>query len=236
MKTKAVLLILIAALSITNLNAQKNNKKIIVTGVVTDPHQRPVSGASILIDGKHTNEVTNNNGIYKLKVRPDADSITIFTYTNGIRTAPLKGRTKIDFVLDETDLSKQNVQNKQGKDKQVDAGYGNMNQKDLASPVSTIDGRNKKYAAYRNIYEILRGTPGLIVRGNSVQIQGSSSITAGTEPLYVVDGMIVSAVDDISPVLVESISVLKGSSASIYGSRGANGVILINLIKYSGKK
>jgi TonB-dependent SusC/RagA subfamily outer membrane receptor len=236
MKTKAVLFILIAALSITNLNAQKNNKKIIVTGVVTDPHKRPVSGASILIDGKHTNEVTNNNGIYKLKVRPDADSITIFTYTNGIRTAPLKGRTKIDFVLDETDLSKQNVQNKQGKDKQVDAGYGNMSQKDLASPVNTIDGRNKKYAAYRNIYEILRGTPGLIVRGNSVQIQGSSSITAGTEPLYVVDGMIVSTVDDISPVLVESISVLKGSSASIYGSRGANGVILINLIKDSGKK
>jgi TonB-dependent SusC/RagA subfamily outer membrane receptor len=235
MNIKAVFFILIAAFSINNLTAQKNNRKIIVTGIVTDAHQKPLKGASILIDGKYTNEVTNNKGIYKLKVRPDADSITIFTYTNGISTAPLKGRNKIDFVLDETDLTKQNDQNKHVSDKQVDAGYGTINQKDLASPVGTIDASHKKYAAYRNIYDILRGTPGVIVRGNSVQIQGNSTIAAGTEPLFVVDGMIVSSVDDISPVLVESISVLKGASASIYGSRGANGVILVTLIHDSKK-
>jgi TonB-dependent SusC/RagA subfamily outer membrane receptor len=235
MKSKDILvLILIFCLSQFSYG-QKNFKKIIITGVVTDANQRPLVGASILIDGKRTSKVTGNNGIYKLKVRPDADSITIFTFSNGTSTAPLKGRTKIDFVLGETDLSKQNVQNKQVNDMEINAGYGNISQKDLASPVNTIDGRNRKYASYKNIYEILKGTPGVIVRGNSVQIQGNSSITAGTEPLYVVDGMIVSTIDDISPVMVENISVLKGVSASIYGSRGANGVILVTLINSSNK-
>jgi len=82
----------------------------------------------------------------------------------------------------------------------------------------------------------LKGTPGVIVKGNSVQIQGQSSINSGTEPLYVIDGMVVETVDGISPSMIESISVLKGASASIYGSRGANGVILVTLINGSEKK
>ena len=68
------------------------------------------------------------------------------------------------------------------------------------------------------------------VRGNSVQIQGQSSINSSTEPLFVVDGMVVGSIDNITPSMVESISVLKGAATSIYGSRGANGVILINLL------
>jgi TonB-dependent SusC/RagA subfamily outer membrane receptor len=236
MRIKVILFIIVSFLTVAISSGQKTNKKVIITGIVTDARQRPLAGALILIDGKNTNAVTDNGGIYKLKVRPDADSITIVTFTSGISTVPIQGRTKIDFVLGGTDLSKQDGQNRQTKDKQVDVGYGKVSQKSLLTPVSTIDGRNSKYATYKDIYEILKGTPGIIVRGNSVQIQGQSSINSGTEPLYVVDGMVVATVDGISPSMVESISVLKGASASIYGSRGANGVVLVTLINGSDKE
>ena len=228
MRIKVILFILISFLPAAISSGQKNNKKILVTGLVTDARQRPLVGALILIDGNNTNVVTNNSGIYKLKIRPGADSITIVTFTSGISTVAINGRTEINFVLGGSELSKNDVQNKSPNDKQVDVGYGNVSQNNLLTPISTIDGRSSKYATYKDIYEILKGTPGVIVRGKSVQIQGQSSINSGTEPLYVVDG--------ISPSMVESISVLKGASASIYGSRGANGAILITLINGSQRE
>jgi TonB-dependent SusC/RagA subfamily outer membrane receptor len=235
MRIKAFLFIALSCFTLGISSGQKNNKKILVTGLVTDAQQRPLIGALILIDGKNTNVVTNDNGVYKLKIRPDADSITVVTFTSGINTVAIKGRSNIDFALGGSGLSKPDSQNKQAEEKQVDIGYGNVNQKDLLTTVNTIDARNNKYATYKNIYEILKGTPGVIVKGNSVQIQGQTSFNAGTEPLYVVDGMVVETVDGISPSMVESISVLKGASASIYGSRGANGVILITLIRGTRK-
>jgi TonB-dependent SusC/RagA subfamily outer membrane receptor len=236
MKTKAIFLILFSFLIIASTSGQKANKKIVVTGLVTDANRSPLVGALVLIDGKNTSIVTDNNGVYKLKVRPDADSITIVTFTNGINTLPINGRTSIDFILGAAEVSDNNAQVKKTDDKRVDIGYGSVSQKDLLTRVNTIDGRNSKYATYKNIYEILKGTPGVIVKGNSVQLQGPSSFNSGTQPIFVVDGMVVESVDGISPAMVESISVLKGASASIYGSRGANGAILITLINGSEKE
>jgi TonB-dependent starch-binding outer membrane protein SusC len=235
-RIKVMLFIIVSFLTVAVSSGQKNNKKIFITGIVTDANQRPMIGAMILIDGKSTSVITDNSGIYKIKVRPDADSMTIFTIKNGMITVPIMGRTKIDFILGGADPSKHDAKDKPVNDNQVDIGYGSISEKSLLTPVSTIDGRNGKYAAYKDIYEILKGTPGVIVRGTSIQIQGPSSIYSGTEPLFVIDGMPVQTIDGISPSMVESISVLKGASASIYGTRGANGVILITLIKASQKK
>jgi TonB-dependent SusC/RagA subfamily outer membrane receptor len=229
MKTKIFLIILVSVLSITVASAQKNNKKITVTGSVTDNMQKPMTGAMIFIDGNNTNVTTNSKGLYKLKVRPDADSITVVTFSNGMVTLPLKGKTRVDFVLRGSGLSTQ-MKPEKADEKEVNIGYGNVKQRDLITPVSTVDGRNNKYANYKDIYEILKSLPGIIVRGTSIQIQGQSSIMSGTQPIFVVDGMVVENIDGISPYQVRNISVLKGSSASIYGSRGANGAILINLI------
>jgi TonB-dependent SusC/RagA subfamily outer membrane receptor len=78
---------------------------------------------------------------------------------------------------------------------------------------------------------MIRGeVPGVQVSGTSIRIQGASSLMLSTEPLFVVDGMVVNSIGDIQPFTVKSIEILKGSSAAIYGSRGANGVILINLV------
>ena len=235
MKLTAFLLILVSFLP-TPVSGQKNNKKIVVSGLVTNVRQKPLAGAMVLIDGKNTNRTTNNNGIYKIKVRPDADSITIVTFTNEIRTVAINGRTNIDFILVALPLSQQKAQEKQSNDEQVNIGYGSVNRKNLSTPVTTADGRNNRYASYRDIYDILRELPGVIVSGNSVRIQGVSSINSGTQPLFVVDGIPVGTIDQISPSTVANISVLKGASTAVYGSRGANGVIIITLTKGSDRE
>jgi TonB-dependent SusC/RagA subfamily outer membrane receptor len=71
--------------------------------------------------------------------------------------------------------------------------------------------------------------PGVSVTGNTIMIQGPISFTTSSTPLFVVDGTVVSSIDNISPIEVSSIDILKGPAAAIYGSRGANGVILIKL-------
>jgi TonB-dependent SusC/RagA subfamily outer membrane receptor len=231
MRIKVILFTLLSFLYVAVSSGQKHNKKVFITGIVTDTRQIPLAGAMIRIDGKRTNAITNSYGTYKLKVRSDADSISIFAGGDVISTIPIMGRTKIDFILNEADLFKHNAQINDANDKQINVGFGTVNQKNLLTPVSTIDGRGGKYAAYKDIFEILKGTAGVIVRGTSVQIEGPSSMFSSTEPLYVVDGMTVRTLDGITPAMVESISVLKGSSTTIYGSRGGNGVILITLIK-----
>jgi TonB-dependent SusC/RagA subfamily outer membrane receptor len=236
MKIKIILFILLSFLNVTVSSGQKNNKKVIISGIVSDSLRRPLAGVLILIDGKPTDSFTSTDGVFRLKVRSDADSITILAPGNQITTVPIMGRTRIDFILGLADRSLQSAQNKDANENQVDVGYGTARQKDLLTPVSKIEVKGNKYAAYKDIYEILKGTPGVIVRGRSVQINGPSSLNSGTEPLYVVDGTTVESVDGINPATVERISVLKGSSTAIYGSRGANGVILITLHKNPEKK
>ena len=83
---------------------------------------------------------------------------------------------------------------------------------------------------YRDIYEMIQGKcAGVQVTGRSITIRGKNSINLSTEPLFVVDGVAVEDVSHINPREVKNITVLKDSAASIYGVRGANGVILITL-------
>ena len=111
MKIKVYLFILLSVLSFSVSSGQKANKKSVVSGLVSDPQQKPVVGAMIFVDRKNTNIITNNNGLYKIKVRPDADSITIFTYNNGISTVAINGRTIINFTLVKSGTVQQGFQN-----------------------------------------------------------------------------------------------------------------------------
>jgi len=230
MRSTFVLTLLLSFLIFDPASGQKSNKKITVSGLVTDAAQRPLSGALLMIDGTNTGIATDNNGYFKLRVKPDADSITVVTFTYGVSTLPIDGKTSINFVMGSDPGMEQTSAVKPVNDKKIDIGYENVSQNDLLTQVNTVDARSHKYDSYKSIYEILKGLPGVVVKGNSIQIQGPSSFTSGTEPIFLVDGMVVESIDGISPSMVESISVLKGASASIYGSRGANGAILITLI------
>jgi TonB-dependent SusC/RagA subfamily outer membrane receptor len=237
MKIKTFLLILLTVFTVLDSVGQKSNKKIIITGYVLDANKNPINGAIIFIDNQKTEITSNENGFYRIKVRPVAKKISVFTFTNGLNEAEIGDRTVINFELKNASSSaKQNIK-EQGNEETVNVGYGTVNKKDLTTPVGKIDGTNKKFLSYQNIYDMIRGElPGVQVTGKRIVIQGPTSINLSTDPLLVVDGVPVSSIDEISPQQVKSIEVLKGASASIYGSRGANGVVMIYLKGASEKK
>jgi TonB-dependent SusC/RagA subfamily outer membrane receptor len=224
-------------ISFSNVSfGQNRNKKITVTGIVLDAKQKPVEGAAIFIDKIKTNSVTDQKGYYKVKVSPDAKEILVFTLFNGASEEAINGRTTINFTMrgksTETSYKDKNDQNKT-----VNVGYGTVQKKDVTTQVGVIDGQDPKFASYQSIYDMIRGRiPGVEVNGKSIKIMGSSSLNVSTEPLFVVDGVIVNSIDDISPQTVKSIEVLKGPAASVYGTRGSNGVILITRLSGKDKK
>ncbi|MCK5137244.1 MAG: TonB-dependent receptor plug domain-containing protein [Bacteroidales bacterium] len=113
-------------------------------------------------------------------------------------------------------------------------GYGYINEKDLTFAVSHLAQENNDFCSYANIFDLIRGQlSGVTVSGNAVFVRGGvNSFTPGaSEALYVVDGVTTSSIDWISPCQVRSINVLKDSNAAIYGSRGANGVVIIETRK-----
>jgi len=207
------------------------NKKITITGKVVDSNKQPVAGAVIFIDKVKTEVVTDQDGFYKVKVSPDAKEILVFTFFNGAAEEVINGRTKIDFIL----TGKPAVPtNKPADNETVNVGYGNAKKNEVTNQVGVIDGQNPAFASYQSIYDMIRGRlPGVEVSGKSIKVMGSSSLNVSTEPLFVVDGVIVNSIDDISPQDVKSIEVLKGPASSVYGTKGTNGVILIT--RLSGK-
>jgi TonB-dependent SusC/RagA subfamily outer membrane receptor len=227
MKIKVFFLIILFVVFTPSSWGQKNNKKVLISGFVFDLNKKPIKGAIIFIDNQKTEVSTTENGFYKIKVRPAAKKISVFTMMNGLNEAEIEGRTTINFDLKVAASRKSDSKN-ESNDETVNVGYGTMKKKDLTTQVGKIDGTNKKYSSYQNIYDMIRGEiPGVQVIGKSIIIQGPSSINLSSDPLLIVDGVTTTSIDDISPINVKSIEVLKGAAASIYGSRGANGVILI---------
>lgn len=237
MKSKIVLILLIALAAGEILSGQSNKKKITIDGIVVDANQNPVANATIMIDNKKTSTITDQNGSYTIKVKSSAKKVGIFTDKTGVIEEPLEGRTTINFTLNIAANQRSLNQKNPNGEEEINIGYGTAKKKDLSQQVNKIDGRNNRYATYTNIYEMIKGeVPGVRVNGTSINIQGSASFISNTEPLIVVDGIPTESIDNISPQNVKSIEVLKGAAAAIYGSRGANGVILIDLIRGKDKK
>lgn len=119
--------------------------------------------------------------------------------------------------------------------KTVDMGYGETSQEALSYAISSVDMEEADKSGYITIYDYLEGrVPGVKVVKNgattaSVYIRGINSVNSSTEPLFVVDGIMVNDISYLNPRDVKSVTVLKDASASIYGVRGGNGVILIKL-------
>lgn len=116
-------------------------------------------------------------------------------------------------------------------DEEVNIGYGTTKRKNATTSISSL--KVKQGSGYSNIYDYIQGKfAGVDVDGTTIRIRGERSILGGNDPLFIVDGVEVNDIGDISPDEVQSIDVLKdASSTAIYGSRGANGVILITTRK-----
>lgn len=100
--------------------------------------------------------------------------------------------------------------------------------RNIPAKPGVIDIKDSSVPVYQDIYDMIRGrVAGVEVSGKSIKIRGTNSLNISTEPLFVVDGIVVREIDDIAPETVKSIEVLKGPDASAYGIRGSNGVIVI---------
>jgi len=230
MKQKFLLFLLFAVIPAGFASGQNNEKKITITGTVMDAAQYPVQGAEIIVDGNKSGVSSNKKGMYKIKIKSTAKKIGIYTLPPTVIQEEIKGRTSINFTLNDS-IVKQiyKLKNAYGEET-VNVGYGTQKRKNLTTSVGKIDGRQERFASYNSIYEMIRGeVPGVVVTGTSVRIREASSIVGSSDPLFVVDGTPVMSIDGIQPQMVKSIEVLKGSAASIYGTRGSNGVIIITL-------
>jgi TonB-dependent SusC/RagA subfamily outer membrane receptor len=228
MKTRLFLLLLLSVIAFFDVSAQKSNKKITITGRVTDLYSSPVSGALIMIDGNTTTIKTNYKGNYKIKVLPSAAQIGVFTTITGVKEEPINGRTVIDFNLDKVITILQDEGTGGVSEDVVNTGYGTSKKGSVSKPVTKSDVSGKEYSSFSSIYDVLRTVPDVMVSGTNVTIRGVGT-TGSTTPLFVVNGTPVNYINGISPSTVKSIEVLKGPAASVYGLQGANGVILIQL-------
>jgi TonB-dependent starch-binding outer membrane protein SusC len=230
MRMKALFILLFSVILLTAASGQESAKKIKISGLVTDINNKPVPGASIFVDGKTTGKKTNNKGIYKIEIRPGSKYVGAISVSGAVTGSLIEEKDEINLSLPIDVMAESNTPQNYDGEEEVNIGYGTVKKKDLMGPVSKIDGNNSMYAGYSSVYDMLSGQPGVQVNGRSINIQGASSFIGSTEPLLIVDGSVVSTLEHIQPSQVKSIEILKGSSATIYGSRGANGVILITLI------
>ena len=228
MKTKLFLTILLSVFVFGSLPAQKNSKKITISGTVLDAAQSPIVNAIIMIDGQKTNSLTDAKGAFKIKVKPDALKIGVFTFGSGIKEEDINGRTEINFNFGTVSSQTPTDQAITPGDEATDVGYGVVKKKNVTNQVNKIDGTNKKYASYSSISDMIqREVSGVKISNGTIIIQDSKNLWGSIPALIVIDGVYVDGIPDIAPIQVKSIEVLKGSSAAMYGSRGYGGVIVI---------
>jgi len=212
------------------------NAQITVTGTVSDG-SGPIPGVNIIVKGTKTSTVSNFDGTYTLPAIP-TNSILVFSFI-GYKPyeVAVNNKTKIDALLEENLNDLKEV---------VVIGYGTSKRADLTGAISSISSAAVAQSVSTTIDQVLQGrAAGVQIQQNSgtpggstsVRIRGISSITGSNEPIYVIDGVIIDGnsgslnanpLSGINPNDIASIDILKDASATaIYGSRAANGVIIV---------
>ncbi len=212
-----------------NVSGRPNNNPLQINGKVTDNTGEPLPGVTVLIKGTSVGTITGSDGKYTLPNVPD-NAIIAFSFIGMVRQEiPVAGKTTINVIMEEASISLQEV---------VAIGYGTQKKADLTGAVAVLK-PEKLQGFNQSLSHAMQGQiAGLTVMQNSgepgsgvqLRIRGAGSIN-DNNPLYVVDG-IIGSISDINPADIESISVLKdAASAAIYGSRGANGVVIVTTKK-----
>lgn len=203
-----------------------------VSGKVTDTTGQPLPGVTVLVKGTTNGTITDNNGNYSLG-NISSSAMLVFSFV-GMRSQEIAvgNQTNINVTMQEETI---------GIDEVVAIGYGTMKKSDLTGSISSVKAEDIKDRPITTVAQALQGkASGVLVRTNSaapgskltVNIRGQNSLKSDSGPLYIVNGLPLDDISFIPPEEIQSIEILKdGSSTAIYGSRGANGVILVTTKK-----
>jgi TonB-linked SusC/RagA family outer membrane protein len=237
---KLITMVLCVVLAVSQLAAQNRT----IRGKVTDGQGSPIANASVLVKGSTTGTTTNATGEYSLSVPSTARTLVISSLNFVSQEASIGNRTTVDVSLVTTAQDLQEV---------VVVGYGTRKKSDITGSVAQVSGAEIENLPFSSVDKALQGkVAGLQSVAGSGQpgaaqniiIRGISSISGSSNPLWVIDGIPVNTGDasrlqttanllsTLNPNDIESISVLKdAASQSIYGSRAANGVIVVTTKK-----
>lgn len=211
-----------------------------ITGTVTDAKGSPIPGATV--KELHTKNAiaTDLNGNFKISISADNATLEVSSIGYVSQQIAVAGKASLKIILQENSktLSEVNI---------VNVGYGQQRRKDVTGAISSIDEKTLREVPVTNFQQLLQGrVAGLVVTQGSnkpgaqpsVLLRGHRSILASNNPLYVIDGIpTTDGLNDINPNDIVTMDVLKDASATaIYGSRGANGVIIITTARGSQKK
>ncbi len=196
-------------------------QKKIVKGVVTTFETMAVIDAEITVKSSKEVAMTDSLGRFAIHVDP-VDKLKVTA--NGFYSQNVK-------VVENTKLVAVNLKLKPTeKAREYAIGYGHVRDSEKLNALSQMTSKDADFSIFRNIYDLIQGRfAGVSVQNNEIIIRGINSINSSSAALIVVDGVTVdgSALGSIPPSDVKSINVLKDGSAAIYGSRGANGVVII---------
>ena len=211
-----------------NLSARKLQEILIKGRVTAADDQEPLPGVNISVKGTTTGTVTNLNGEYEIVV-PGTDAVLVFQYVGYLTEEVVVGEQStinMQLVIDIIRLGDVVV-----------IGYGTMRKQDLTGSISSVSSEELHKGVVTTTEQVLQGkVAGLTVikgsgdptEGATMRLRGGTSLSASSSPLVVVDGIPGVDINTVQPSEIQSIDVLKdASAAAIYGSRGANGVVII---------
>ena len=220
---KKLALALLGLVSAWTLSAQTTIK-----GVVTDESGEPLIGAGVVVEGTTIGTITGIDGDYELTVPADAVNLVFSFIGLSEQTIPIAGQTVINVVLkvDSTFL-----------DEVVVVGYQTVKRRDLLGAVASVGADKLNEQPVTSVSQArsgkMAGVSVVTTEGDpdadiKIRVRGGGSITQDSSPLYIVDGFPVESINDIPSSEIQSIDVLKDAfSTAIYGSRGANGVVIV---------
>lgn len=203
--------------------------QIKISGLVTDNNGEALPGVTVKVKGSNLATATDVDGKYEISA--PGDGTLVFTFI-GLKTleVPINNRSSVNATLKPDENTLDEVV--------VSIGYGTVRKKDLTGAVASIGSDKLAAIPVASPIEAIAGrlagvqissTEGSPDADMKIRVRGGGSITGDNTPLFIVDGFPVASISDIAPADIESIDVLKdASSTAIYGSRGANGVIIIN--------
>lgn len=228
LRRRSLLSLLLFSFLITSALAQQRT----ITGRVTSEAEGPLIGVNVIVLGTTTGMMTDINGAYSLTV-PGPDAVITFSYIGYTpQNITVGTQTRIDVVLEPTISALGEI---------VVTGYSSQKKKEITSSISRVSSEEFNKGSIASPEQLIVGkVAGLSIsrpggnpnEGYNIRLRGLSTVGANTQPLVVIDGVIGGSLDNVDPNDIESMNVLKdGSAASIYGTRGSSGVIIVTTKK-----